>query len=211
MSPLEFFQSLFITLTIFILYIAECQYTEIWNNPFTASSERNDWECSGTWNTEWSSACYIPFDDSPENGCLSGTCGLLCSVSGSAIWYMDRTTTITSYSSLQLEIAKIQTYDAEDPDQCQVKYRYGDSGSFSTLWTSPNTGTVDTFNSLWNLGTTGSFSTVTVRLYITADSSDCGDACYFDDVVLSGILTPSPTPSPTSFPTPAPTKQPTPG
>merc|ERR1712113_714905 len=94
---------------------------------------------------------------------------------------------------------------------CRIYYKYN-TNTWQNPWLQRGD---DTFSDqVVSFGDTDSANTLYIRLQIRTDQDGCLEACYWDNVVLEGILNPAPTnlptPSPTSNPTPAPTFNPTP-
>eukprot|EP01084_Bolivina_argentea_P243055 407540_1 len=200
-------QSFVIYTVTILLHAASSQYTEIWTETF---NDNSNWICGngGTWNIQWTSSCHIPYS-SGSGGCQTGTCGLMCAVSGNTDWWFQRTTTISSYSALYLQIGKIKTYNLNQGEQCQIWYSYDGANYINVLY---NTGGSSYYDQPINLGSTGSASILRIKLQIhvldNININDCNKACYFDNIILSGILTTSPTNNPTTSPTKTPTNNP---
>eukprot|EP01084_Bolivina_argentea_P314530 544796_1 len=220
----QLLQKICITSVLQLLYVAvQCQYTTtIWTDDF--STRGSSWSCGGgsfapytnindVPGTAWSTyVCYLPFTDEADE-CESNPCLMMCSIgtlgSGYNNRWLERTTTITSYSALQFQFYAA-LWEIEDPGRCQIWYKYN-TGSWIKAWEKGHSATnLDKYsNQIVNLGSnTGSATTITIKLQIYADSNTCDDVCFFDSVILKGIPTPPPIPAPTNIPTTSPTNIP---
>lgn len=179
-----------IQLLSLLITLATAQYNQIW---YDTGNQKSQYTCSGGWGVDgdWTKKCYIPYDDSPDNGCASNPCNLLCASLGSG-GYIQRVTTISAYSSVQLIVGKASSYDNEGGNSCRIYYKLG-SGSWVLAWSKGGEDIRSAFYTNFvpfTVNTNGATS-ISLRFQINADSQDCDDACYFDNIELLGEPKPS--------------------
>ncbi len=187
-------QFLFIVFTTFIyiqlLYVANCQYTPIWSDNF--STRDPAWICGdgGSLSNSdqinyFAHACYLPWD-LDKNYCQNKPCAMVCAVGDEwKNYWLERTTNIAAYSALRLEFS-VSAWEMFDPRKCQISYSY--DGADDVIEWEKSGNRVQWYNRSIDLGSsTGSASSVTIKLQTYANSNQCEYACYFDNVLLKGI------------------------
>eukprot|EP01083_Nonionella_stella_P280702 954906_1 len=187
-----------------ILYVVDCQYNTIWEEPFDSIG---DWICTqgSTFNKQWTSNCYIPNTETYCPG--TSACGMVCPTDGT--WSnvgMERSTHIADYSALLLEF-QLFAYSFTLQERCEIWYSYDGGSRVQAFQSDPNRADgifPNYYDQSVHLGvSTGSASSIAIYLEIYGESDQCNDACYFDDVILKGITPTSPTTTTTTTATPS--------
>eukprot|EP01083_Nonionella_stella_P318173 1161685_1 len=127
-SSFTAFAFLFLVIYIQCISHVASQYQQIWYDPMSSSS------CSG-----WSSSYGTVSCGVSNNGCTSGTCHEVESEDSKGYAYLERSTNIASYSSIQVEVS-IGTYEMESGDDCNIYFEFDDD------WVGDDTNTACGFN-----------------------------------------------------------------
>eukprot|EP01084_Bolivina_argentea_P288122 494490_1 len=197
----------FIALTTFIylLYFAQCQYTTIWNDNFDTNS---GWTCgngnfgscsNSTCVSDWeANVCFVPWSDT-QPYCENSPCAQICAIgNGYKSRWLQKSTNIAAYSALELQFSVGIWNKEKNLAKCQIYYSY-DTGAFQNQWERSGDGTAYN-DQVQVLGSTEYATNVTIKLQVYGNSADCDTACYFDNVVLNGIVrTDAPTVMPTTL------------
>eukprot|EP01084_Bolivina_argentea_P272575 464130_1 len=184
--------TILIVIHIKLFFHVHSQYVTIWddkmNNP-------NGWIGFNDFDLAYASA-----------NCLGGVnvCARVRAKNGNSDIY--KSTDITLYSALQLEF-DVNVHALEGADRCQVWYSY-DEGDYIWGWEKKNG--AKHYSEMVSFSKPLSTNTLLwIYLEVKGNATDGSDRCYWDNLILRGILhTSSPTLQPSKYPTLNPTLYP---
>eukprot|EP01083_Nonionella_stella_P315175 1137618_1 len=175
------------------------------------------WFDDGTDNAEWSytspSNEYIYFNYDYHNGCYDNGCIVLWAENGKPQSLYRGGTNITLYSKLRLKY-QMSTYKLEANDSCWLRYAYDNITDMHLIKSIVAATPYGVMHSYTNQNVSFPSAVGKNMMWISLETLDAGggdeDVCYWDNILLQGVLTtPNPTSHPSTHPTIGPTAYPT--
>eukprot|EP01083_Nonionella_stella_P065950 173248_1 len=184
------------------------QYTTIWSDDM---NQNNGWTASS------SSQVSFAYD---SGGCFTSLCTRTTFIDPPNPFdvYIYRSTSVAAYATLQLQV-DVSCVNLEPGDTCRVSYGWSqsDKNDIKSWSDCPDLTRNKYPNQIIDLPDASNADHVWIWLGShNAENSNTGDPCYWDNVVLRGILAPTKDPTgvtadPSSDPSSGPTNDPSSG